>query len=221
MAARKKSYTKIALTLSIGLLMLWAVLGTGTTIAWFTDTSETQKNTFFIGDLDLVVSHKLEDGIYDEIKSDTKVFDDEALYEPGYVQVVYLKVENKGDVPFEYQLSVDVNDVTVAKSVLGNDIYLPNYLKYGVLFGADEAKLTRDTAKLIAEKDFPEKTMNFPLNVYSEKDSVVLRPDDERYIALIVRMPEIVGNAANYRGVIVPRVDLGITVKASQEGTLK
>ena len=221
MAARKKSYTKIALTLSIGLLMLWAVLGTGTTIAWFTDTSETQKNTFFIGDLDLVVSHKLEDGTYEEIESDTKVFDDEALYEPGYVQVVYLKVENKGDVPFEYQLSVDVNDVTVAKSVLGNDIYLPNYLKYGVLFGADEAQLTRDTAKLIAEKDFSEKAMNVPLNVYSEKDSVVLQPNDERYIALIVRMPEIVGNAANYRGVIVPRVDLGITVKASQEGTLK
>ena len=221
MTARKKSYTKIALTLSICLLMIWALLGTGTTIAWFTDTSETQKNTFFIGDLDLVVSHKLEDGTYEEIESDTKVFDDEALYEPGYVQVVYLKVENKGDVPFEYQLSVDVNDVTVAKSVLGNDIYLPNYLKYGVLFGADEAQLTRDTAKLIAEKDFPEKAMNVPLNVYSEKDSVVLQPNDERYIALIVRMPEIVGNAANYRGVIVPRVDLGITVKASQEGTLK
>ena len=55
MTVRKKSYTKIALTLSICLLMIWALLGTGTTIAWFTDTSETQKNTFFIGDLDLVV----------------------------------------------------------------------------------------------------------------------------------------------------------------------
>ena len=221
MTARKKSYTKIALTLSICLLMIWALLGAGTTIAWFTDTSEVQKNTFFIGELDLVVSHKLEDGTYEEIESDTKVFDDEALYEPGYVQVVYLKVENKGDVPFEYKLSVDVNDVTVAKSVLGNDIYLPNYLKYGVVFGVDEAQLTRETAKMIAEKEFPEETMNFPLNVYSEKDSVVLQPDGERYIALIVRMPEEVGNAANYRGVTVPRVDLGITVKASQEGTMQ
>jgi len=221
MTTRKKSYTKIAFTLSICLLMIWALLGTGTTIAWFTDTSEIQKNTFFIGDLDLVVSHKLEDGTYEEIKSDTKVFDEEALYEPGYVQVVYLKVENKGDVPFEYKLSVDVNDVTVAQSVLGNDIYLPNYLKYGVLFGADEASLTRETVKVIAENEFPGETMNFPLNVYSEKDNVVLQPGSERYIALIVRMPEEVGNAANYRGVIVPRVDLGITVKASQEGTLK
>ena len=221
MTTRKKSYTKIALTLSICLLMIWALLGTGTTIAWFTDTSEVQKNTFFIGDLDLVVSHKLEDGTYEEIESNTKVFDEEALYEPGYVQVVYLRVENKGDVPFEYKLSVDVNDVIVAQSVLGNDIYLPNYLKYGVLFGADEASLTRETAKVIAENEFPGETMNFPLNVYSEKDNVVLQPGSERYIALIVRMPEEVGNAANYRGVIVPRVDLGITVKASQEGTLK
>ena len=221
MTTRKKSYTKIALTLSICLLMIWALLGTGTTIAWFTDTSEVQKNTFFIGDLDLVVSHKLEDGTYEEIESNTKVFDEEALYEPGYVQVVYLRVENKGDVPFEYKLSVDVNDVIVAQSVLGNDIYLPNYLKYGVLFGADEASLTRETVKVIAENEFPGETMNFPLNVYSEKDNVVLQPGSERYIALIVRMPEEVGNAANYRGVIVPRVDLGITVKASQEGTLK
>lgn len=221
MTTRKKSYTKIALTLSICLLMIWALLGTGTTIAWFTDTSEVQKNTFFIGDLDLVVSHKLEDGTYEEIESNTKVFDEEALYEPGYVQVVYLRVENKGDVPFEYKLSVDVNDVIVAQSVLGNDIYLPNYLKYGVVFGADEAQLNRETAKMIGEKEFPEETMKFPLNVYSEKDSVVLQPDDERYIALIVRMPEEVGNAANYRGVTVPKVDLGITVKASQEGTLQ
>lgn len=221
MTTRKKSYTKIALTLSICLLMMWALLGTGTTIAWFTDTSEVQKNTFFIGELDLVVSHKLEDGTYEEIESDTKVFDDEALYEPGYVQVVYLKVENKGDVPFEYKLSVDVNDVTVAKSVLGNDIYLPNYLKYGVLFGADEAELTRETAKVIAENEFSGETMNFPLNVYSEKDNAVLQPGSERYIALIVRMPEVVGNAANYRGTTIPRVDLGITVKASQEGTLQ
>lgn len=221
MTTRKKSYTKIALALSICLFVLWALLGTGTTIAWFTDTTEVQENNFTIGKIDLVVSHKLENGNYEEVKSDTEVFDDEALYEPGYVQVVYLKVENKGDIPFEYKLAVDVNDVTIAKSMLGNNIYLPNYLKYGVLFGADEAQLTRETAKLIAEKDFPGETLNYPLNIYSEKDNVVVKPGDVRYIAVIVRMPEVVGNVANYRGTIVPRVDLGLTVTASQEGTLK
>ena len=37
-----------------------------------------------------------------------------------------------------------------------------------------------------------------------------------RVAALIVRMPEEVGNVANYRGDTVPEVDLGITVKADQ-----
>lgn len=221
MTTRKKSYTKIALTLSICLLVIWGLLGTGTTIAWFTDTSIVRQNTFLIGELDLEVSHKLEDNSYEIVDSNTKIFDDEALYEPGYVQVVYLKVENKGNAPFEYKLAVDVNDVTVGESVLGNDIYLPNYLKYGVLFGADEAQLTRETAKVIAENEFLGETLNYPLNIYSEKDNVVVPPEGVRYIALIVRMPEAIGNAANYRGSTVPRVDLGITVTASQEGTLK
>lgn len=217
---KKKTFTKTALALSACLMILWGILGTGTSIAWFADESPELENTFHFAELKLEVSHKLENGSYEPIDSETEVFDDEALYEPGYVQVVYLKVKNQGDVPFEYKLAVDVNSVTVAKSVLGNDIYLPNYLKFGVLFGATEAELTRDVAKVLASNDFAEETGNYPLNTYSQKDEVTVPVDGERYIAIIVRMPEEVGNAANYRGDVVPRVDLGLTVTASQEGSL-
>lgn len=217
---KKKTFTKTALALSVCLVILWGLLGTGASIAWFVDESPELENTFNFAELKLKVSHKLEDGSYEPINSQTEVFDDEALYEPGYVQVVYLKVENEGDVPFEYKLAVDVNSVTVAKSVLGNDIYLPNYLKFGVLFSADEAELTREVAKVLAIKDFAQETGNYPLNTYSEKDNVTVPVDGERYIAIIVCMPEEVGNAANYRGEVVPRVDLGLTVTASQEGSL-
>ena len=221
MKHNKKSYTKIALTLSVCLMIMWAFFGTGTTIAWFTDTTPVEQNTFLIGELNMVVSHKLDDGTYEEIDTETKVFDDEALYEPGYVQVVYLKVENKGNVPFEYKFSVDVTDVTVATSVLGNEIFLPNYLKFGVIFGDSEAELDREVAKVTATGAFPEKTGSYPLNTYSQKDNVVVGIDEERYIAVIVRMPEEVGNAANYRGNDVPTVLLGLNVMASQEGTLQ
>lgn len=221
MKQNKRSYTKKALTLSICLLILWGILGTGTTIAWFTDTTPVQQNSFFIGELDLVVSHKLKDGTYEEIEKDTKVFDEEALYEPGYVQVVYLKVENKGDVPFEYKFAVDVNDVTVAKSVLGNDIYLPNYLKFGVVFGDSEAELDREIANVLATRNFAGEMGNYPLNTYSKKDDVAVQVDGTRYIAVVVRMPDEVGNAANYRGDTVPTVVLGLNVTASQEGTLE
>ena len=40
--------------------------------------------------------------------------------------------------------------------------------------------------------------------------------EDPHYAALIIYMPEEVGNVANYRGDTVPEVELGITVKAEQ-----
>jgi len=212
MTTRKKSYTKIAFTLSICLLMIWALLGTGTTIAWFTDTSEIQKNTFFIGDLDLVVSHKLEDGTYEEIKSDTKVFDEEALYEPGYVQVVYLKVENKGTVPFDFKTAVNVTDYTEATNKFGQTFHLQKFLKFGLVMADTEDELE----KLVETRDLAAEKATLPLNNYSS-DVAELEAKGEMYIALIVRMPEEVGDEANYRGEVIPRVELGLIFSAEQQ----
>ncbi len=220
----RKTYTKIALTLSIFLLILWAVLGTGTSLAWFTDTTPVAKNTFLVGDLDLTVSLRDQDGNYTPIDEDTNVFGDSALYEPGYVQRVILEVKNDGDVPFEYRFSVDVNSVTVVSGVLGNDIYLPDYLRYGVIFADTDRELLngfdRPDGVDASQESFPNQGQNYPLNTYSQADSVTLQPGDCRYIALIVRMPEEIGNLANHRGDKAPDVTLGITVFATQEGTM-
>ena len=75
----KKQYKKIALTLSLAALIVWAILGTGASLAWFTDTSTEVKNIFHFADFDLSVSHKLSDGTYEEIDSQTKIFDDNAI----------------------------------------------------------------------------------------------------------------------------------------------
>lgn len=40
---------------------------------------------------------------------------------------------------------------------------------------------------------------------------------DTVYMAIVVRMDESVGNEANYRGDVVPKVELGIIVKADQQ----
>lgn len=214
---KKKRLTKIALVISACLMIVWCILGTGSSIAWFVDESPEVKNIFNIGEFDLVVSHKTDTG-YEEIKDDTKVFDDEALYEPGYVQVVYLKIENKGTVPFDYNLSVipNLDTIVMAKNVYGNDIYLPDYLKFGVVFADSEAELeqiiaTRELTKEQAQADFP-------LSTYTT-ESNNLEEGGVKYAAVIVRMPEEVGNIANYRGDTPPSVELGIIVKAVQEGT--
>lgn len=214
MTTKKKSYTKIALALSMCLLLVWGILGTGTSLAWFKDTSPVQKNIFHIGELDLVVSYKTENGTYKEIDAKTPVFDDEALYEPGYVQVVYLKVENKGDIDFDYKTAVSVTDYTPSTNVFGQSFNLQEYLKFGVVIADTEAELT----KKLANRNLAKENANFPLNTYTTETDL-LKVGGEKYMALIVRMPEEVGNVANYRGNIIPKVELGLIVKATQTGT--
>ena len=213
MKLKKEQLKRIALALSICLLILWGILGTGASIAWFTDTSSEVKNIFHVAEFDLVVSHRLDDGTYKELDAKTQVFDDEALYEPGYVQVVYLKVENKGTVPFDYKTAVIVNNYTPATNVFGQTFNLQEYLKFGIVMADTEA----DLEQKIADRELAKDNANMPLNTY-ETQMASLAAKGEIYMALIVRMPEEVGNIANYRGTTVPKVELGLSVSAQQQG---
>ena len=209
--AKKTPYKRIALVLSLCALLIWAILGTGASLAWFTDTSPEINNIFHFGEFDLVVSHRLTDGKWQEVDSQTKIFDEEALYEPGYVQVVYLKVENKGTLPFEFYTAVNVNGCIEATNVFGQRFMLQDYLKFGLTTANTEDEMKNS----IPNREKAVEIANMPLHNYST-ETAILGPGETKYIALIVRMPEEVGNVANYRGDTVPEVELGITVKADQ-----
>ena len=209
--ARKAPYKRIALVQSLCALLIWAILGTGASLAWFTDTSPEINNIFHFGEFDLVVSHRLTDGKWQEVDSQTKIFDEEALYEPGYVQVVYLKVENKGTLPFEFYTAVNVNGCIEATNVFGQKFMLQDYLKFGLTTANTEDEMKNS----IPDREKAVEIADMPLHNY-DTETAVLNPGATKYIALIVRMPEEIGNVANYRGDIVPEVDLGITVKADQ-----
>lgn len=209
--ANKTPYKRIALALSLCALIVWGILGTGASLAWFTDTSPEINNIFHFAEFDLVVSHRLTDGKWQEVDSQTKIFDEEALYEPGYVQVVYLKVENKGTFPFKFDTAVNVNGCIEATNVFGQRFMLQDYLKFGLTTANTEEEMknsipNREKAVAIAD---------LPLHNY-DTETAILAPGATKYIALIVRMPEEVGNIANYRGNTIPKVELGITVKADQ-----
>ena len=209
--ANKTPYKRIALALSLCALLVWAILGTGASLAWFTDTSPEINNIFHFAEFDLVVSHRLTDGKWEEVDSQTKIFDEEALYEPGYVQVVYLKVENKGTVPFKFSTAVNVNGCIVATNVFGQEFMLQDYLKFGVTTADSEDAMKNS----VPNREKAVEIADMPLHNY-DSETAVLNPGATKYIALIVRMPEEVGNVANYRGNTVPKVELGITVKADQ-----
>ena len=209
--AKKTPYKRIALALSLCALIIWAILGTGASLAWFTDTSPEINNIFHFADFELVVSHRLTDGKWEEVDSQTKIFDEEALYEPGYVQVVYLKVENKGTLPFEFSTAVNVNGCIVATNVFGQEFMLQDYLKFGVKTADTEEQMKNS----IPDRETAVEIADMPLKNYAT-ETAILAPGEVKYIALIVRMPEEVGNVANYRGDTIPKVELGITVKADQ-----
>lgn len=205
------TYQKVALALSLGLILVWVILGTSASLAWFTDTSPTLKNIFHIQNFDLVVSHRLDDGTYEELDGETQVFDDEALYEPNYTQVVYMKIENRGDSAFRYRTAVNVTGYTPATNVFGNKFNLQDYLKFGLVYADSESELESK----LANRDLAKEKAGMPLNDYST-DTDTLAAGGVKYMALIVRMPEDVGNEANYRFETVPKVELGIIVTADQ-----
>lgn len=209
--AKKRIYKQIALALSLCALIIWGILGTGASLAWFTDTSPEINNIFHFAEFDVEVSHRLTDGKWEEVDSQTKIFDEEALYEPGYVQVVYLKVENKGTVPFEFYTSVNVNGCIVATNVFGQEFMLQDHLKFGITTADTEEAMKNS----VPNREKAVEIADMPLKNY-DTETAVLKPGATKYIALIVQMPEEVGNIANYRGNTIPEVELGITVKADQ-----
>lgn len=205
-------YKKIALCISLLLVIAWCVLGTGASLAWFVDTDEEVKNVFHFAEFDLEVSHRLENGGWEKVEQDTRIFDDEALYEPGYTQVVYLKIENKGTVPFDFKTAVSVTDYTLATNVFGHSFQLQDYLKFGLATANTEEELYEK----VATRNLAKELAAMPLSNYST-ETASLNAKGTVYMALIVRMPEDVGNIANYRENVIPRVELGLIVTATQQ----
>ncbi len=204
-------YKKIALVLSLCALIAWSILGTGASLAWFKDTSPELNNIFHFADFDLEVSHQLTDGKWEVVNDKTELFNKEALYEPGYVQVVYLRVENKGNVPFNFYTAVNVNGYTTATNVFGQEFNLQDYLRFGITV-SDSVEAMKAS---VANRDIAKTIADMKLHNY-ETEMAKLEAGQSCYIALVVRMPEKVGNIANYRSDKPPVVELGLTVKAEQ-----
>lgn len=206
----KNPFKKIALVLSICAILLWSALGAGTSLAWFADTSTELNNIFQFAAFKLKVEH-LDDGDWETVTSETKIFNEDDLFEPGYVQVQYLRVKNEGTVPFRFQTAVIINDCVFATNVYGDVLKLADYLKFGLSYFDTEQEM----ADALIDREAASSLANDRLDAYSP-DTMELGAGETSYLALIVRMPEEVGNEANYRGNIAPYVELGITVRADQ-----
>ena len=219
---KRKNWRKMALALSVCLFVLWWALGAGATLAWFSDV-DTVRNEFQIGLLDLDVSYKniyMDD--YKPLLGTTEAFHDEALYEPGYTQVVYLKIENEGTPPFDYKVALTVRDIVYGVDMWNNPFPLSEYLRYGVVFARTEAQLQEMLKDRLNARNQVDDRWN-AMGTWSKTSEYTLEAGDDscHYAALIVYMPEEVDNSANNRGINPPQVEIGINVFAQQAGTLE
>ncbi len=205
-----KKTTKRALLLSCLSMLLCVSMLVGSTFAWFTDTATTGVNTITSGNLDMKVSYKNATVTsWTEVSTSSKLFNDAALWEPGYTEVAYLKVENKGNLAFKYQLTVNVINEVIGTSVLGNEIKLSEVLKYDLIPLTEDTTYADRAAALAAVTD----AKNLATEIVS---GAIEANAAENYYALVVYMPETTGNEANHNGANVPSIQLGVNIAATQ-----
>ncbi len=214
---------KRALLASLLAMLLCVAMLIGSTFAWFTDSVVSGKNKVAAGNLDVELEHAVfnDDGSFKEWKpvgSETPLFDENALWEPGYTQVAYLKVSNVGSLSLDYKLSVDVANERRGLTIDENGEKVFFKLSDSLEFGVVETV----TQKFFDDRDDARDALGETgdLNHFvtgsikaSEKETNV------KYIAVVVYMPEDVGNEANHVSGVptaVPSIELGVKLEATQ-----
>ncbi len=209
-----KRATKRALLTSIMALVMCVVMLVGTTFAWFTDTASTGVNKIQAGNLDVKLMYSTDMQTWKEATDQTKLFDDNALWEPGYTQVVYLKVVNAGNLALKYEAGFSKNYTSNrGKNVNGDWYRVDNYLKIGTAETETKFASREDVWSAIAAT---EKTL--AKDVMLTNDWVTLKAREEsKPFAVAIYMPTSVGNEANASRLRPSSVSgLGIEVRATQ-----
>ena len=195
---------------SIAILMLCFVLLIGTTFAWFSDSVSSATNTIIAGNLDVALEYSSDYATWNEVNEGTNVFTTNVCWEPGYAEVVYLKVKNTGTIDLKYQLSVNVASEMAGTNVNNEAFNFSDYIMVGQISDITEAYA--DTATAIAAV-----TNATKLSELNTATTATLTSGDDTYIALVVYMPTDVGNEANYKtGTTAPQITLGIELVATQ-----
>lgn len=210
----KKSTRRAFLMSFVSLLMCVSML-VGTTYAWFTDSVSSVRNKIVSGTLDVELKYWDGDS-YEPVTSDVKLFDDATLWEPGHTEVVYLEVSSLGSLALKYQLSVNVIDEAseIGTAQNGDPIDLADFLVFKTVESTTDLadSFTRETAKEAAGTTRGLKAYNGS----TKSLDAVGGAHDKDYVALIVYMPETVGNDANHNGTDVPYIALGVNLLATQ-----
>ena len=197
-----------ALLMSVISLILCCAMLIGTTLAWFTDSVSSAGNKIVAGNLDIELKYSHDFKTWTDVEESSLLFKQDTLWEPGHTEVVYLKLSNAGSLALTYTFGTNFENTVVGKNVDGKEIKLSDHLMYKVE-DVTEAYASREAAKAAAEGSAK------ALNAYSDSGYMLPETADKTF-ALVVYMPETVGNEANYAGNTVPMINLFVNVNATQ-----
>ncbi len=216
----KKSTTAKAFVMSVLALVLCLSMLVGTTFAWFTDSVTSGVNKIVAGNLDVELYNVKGDREI-PVTAETNLFLENALWEPGHVEVVNLKIANVGTLALTYKLGINKVRETPSVNVYGKSFKLSDYIMFALIEGNvnfGEGDTGRAAAIAAAEANSPAKLSTL---VAPNEQGGVLYPEgkgtSEKYVTLVVYMPTDVDNKANRRmGEAIPTIDLGVKLEATQ-----
>ena len=213
----KTRITKRALVACVLALALSVSAFVGVTFAWFTDSVSSGVNKIISGNLDIGLNYWDADSGKYEDATNVELFDKNALWEPGHVEVAYLEIENRGSLSFSYLFTVYALRETEGYLKSGEAFYLSDYLTYAIAsydVEKDGEMESRDEALALVESS----DLKLTDKKYQYGD---MHPDSESVrVALIVYMPEHVTSAqANHdmtSGKPAPELVLAVDLYATQ-----
>ena len=217
-----------ALLMSLTSLTLCVSMLFGATFAWFTDSVTSGVNRIVSGNLDVEATYWNGTNYDNSITSTNDLFVaptgvTKGLWEPGHVEVAYLKITNAGTLALNYKLALDPASEITSTSVTNKEIKLSEILKYKLVDltipdNATEPELYADRAAAVnAASGAAELTGLMGL---STQAAIEMAPGDTQYKALIVYMPEETGNDANYdKSFAAPEINFSLSVIAQQRAS--
>ena len=212
---KKVGGTKRALLTSVLALVLSLAMLAGSTFAWFTDTASTGVNRIVSGNLDVGLEYwgGAESGWLTAENSED-LFDKNALWEPGYTQIIYLRVANNGNLALTYAMQITPVRETVGVNVDGEEFKLSDYIKFGwTAFTVDG-----DGAPVALDREAAQTGVGDGAQLGTTLHRQAAKPmaaDAKELVALVAWMPEDVGNEANY-STVQPTIELSLKVLATQ-----
>ncbi len=196
---------KSLLTSALSMLLCVAML-LGTTFAWFTDSATNTGNRILAGNLEVdLLRHN--GVIYESIKDDEgDIFDvtdteadrvaqnvnEDTIWEPGKTQIVYLAVENDGNLALKYEIMLNVTDYGLADA-----------LEYAIFDGKQASDDLKSYGQWNNLKTVATATGNVVAGITMAAPNGKLLKGKTDYFALAVHMKEDAGNDFMNKEIII------------------